>query len=97
MSRKQVGAFDGAASELEHANDLWDQAVKKNSYAADAAKRFKSENRLAARLLKVAGRVGVLKLNGQSGTDYLFDGRPDDESKIARIIHRAQTLQGKSK
>jgi hypothetical protein len=88
VSRKQVGAFDEAAATLKNA--AW--------WCTDEGDKLGAKERLlAAQLLRVAGRVSVLKLNGQSGTDYLFDGRPDDESKIARLIHRAQTLAGKSK
>jgi len=80
--KKQVGAFDDVAELLEDSFGQW------------VNKTFEKRVRLAARLLRVAGRAKVWV-----GT---FDGFPlgeltdDSGDKLARIIHRAQTLQGKA-
>jgi hypothetical protein len=81
---KKQGAFDGAAELLEDTFGQW------------VGNRFDKQVRLAARLLRVAGRTVTCVGGDTSGTRYMSIYKKDLE-KLARIIHQAQELPGKSK
>jgi hypothetical protein len=74
---KKQGAFDGAAELLEDTFGQW------------VGNRFDKQVRLAARLLRVAGRAQTCE-----GSNLYMEG---EMVKLARIIHQAQKLQEKSK
>jgi hypothetical protein len=74
---KKQGAFDGAAELLEDTFGQW------------VGNRFDKQVRLAARLLRVAGRAQTCE-----GSNLYMEG---EMVKLADIIHRAQKLQEKSK
>ena len=80
--KKQAGVFDGAAKALlEFAEDKY-----RDTYTDAIDGRIARQLRLAARLLRVAGRAEV------NGGLYL-DLKSHD--RITRITHRAQKLAGK--
>jgi hypothetical protein len=89
---KKPGAFDYAVSGLEGmAAD--DEGVAGIALSCGQKKYYSArakQLRLAARLLRVAGRADVRLLDDGAA----FWG---GESEIARIIHWAQKLQEKSK
>ncbi|MFA5431210.1 MAG: hypothetical protein WC329_08635 [Candidatus Omnitrophota bacterium] len=89
--KKQAGVFDGAAKALlEFAEDKY-----RDTYTDAIDGRIARQLRLAARLLRVAGRAdaGVGLYQGVPIGEYFLRG--DSEDKLARIIHRAQELQRK--
>jgi hypothetical protein len=74
---KKPGAFDGAAELLEDTFGQW------------VGNRFDKQVRLAARLLRVAGRAQTCE-----GSNLYMEG---EMVKLARIIHQAQKLMEKAK
>jgi hypothetical protein len=83
---KKQGAFDGAADILNcEAMDCEVCSCPPEYRHRDRAKRY----RLAARLLRVAGRAQTCE-----GSNLYMEG---EMVKLADIIHRAQKLQEKSK
>lgn len=92
--KKQVGAFD------EHARILDDLALGwKHDRNVELEKGEREATvagyRLAARLLRVAGRAHVVEYGIGPLTLLGFDENRDFENRIARLIHRAQKLAGK--
>jgi len=89
---KKPGPFDQVIVEVESAEDIFRKLSERGITVNPPAYYRKQAKlcRLAARLLRVAGRADII--GDEQDELCLYD-----ILKLARIIHRAQTLQGKSK